>query len=315
MIKILINTSGLTNGDIDFSEFEKTGKVVYFEEAEREELFSLVADADALIVNKVTVDGRLLDCAKKLKYVGVFATGYNLIDLKACRERGITVCNVPDYSTHAVSQHAFALLLSLYGATAKYAQSVREGDWIKSRTFCYFPWETRELFGKTFGVYGYGSIGKATAKIADAFGMKVIIHTRTVPKDCPYEVVDGDEIFRRSDVLSLHCPLTDKTQKIVNARTLNLMKRSAVIVNTARGGLIDEGALAEALNEGRIYGACLDTVAEEPMLADNPLRTAKNCIITPHIAWVAHETRVRLVGIAAQNLKRFLEGNPQNVVN
>lgn len=315
MMKILINTSGLTNGDIDFSEFEKIGEVTYFEEVEREKLYSLAADCDALIVNKVVVDERLLNASKNLKYVGVFATGYNLIDLAACRARGITVCNVPDYSTHAVSQHAFALLLSLYGRINEYTSSVGAGDWVKSKTFCYFPWATAELYGKTFGVYGFGSIGKAAAKIAEAFGMKVIVHTRTVPQNCPYEVVSKEDIFRRSDVLSLHCPLTEATRGLVNAQTLKLMKSSAVIVNTARGGLIDEGALAAALNGGRLYGACLDTVAEEPMLADNPLLGAKNCLITPHVAWVAHETRVRLVGIAAENLKRFLSGKPQNVVN
>ena len=247
--------------------------------------------------------------------MGVFATGYNCIDISACREKGIVVCNVPDYSTHAVSQHAFALLLSLYGKINEYTSSVASGDWVKSETFCYFPWATRELYGKTFGVYGYGSIGRAAAKIAEAFGMKVIVCTRTIPENCKYEIVSKEEIFKRSDVLSLHCPLTESTKGLVNERTLALMKPSAVLVNTARGGLVDEHALASALNEGRLYGACLDTVAEEPMLADNPLLGAKNCLITPHVAWVAHETRVRLVGIAAENLEMFLKGTPQNIVN
>lgn len=314
-MKILINTSGLTNGDIDFSDFEALGETVYIGETEGQELFAIAADCNALIVNKLAVDEELLSHCKELRYVGVFATGYNLIDLEACRAHGVTVCNVPDYSTNAVSQHVFALLLSLYGRISEYTASVSRGDWIKSKAFCYFPWETGELYGRTFGVYGYGSIGRATAKIAEAFGMRVIVHTRTLRADCPYEQVDGDEIFRRSDVLSLHCPLTAQTRQIVNARTLALMKKTAVLVNTARGGLIDEVALADALNGERLYGACLDTVAEEPMLSGNPLLGAKNCLITPHIAWAAHDTRVRLVGLAAQNLRCFIEGKPRNVVN
>ncbi len=305
----------MTNGDIDFSEFEKMGEVVYVGEVSRAEFIEKASDCDAMVVNKIEVNEELLSRCPKLKYVGVFATGYNGIDLEACTRRGITACNAPDYSTNAVSQHAFALLLSLCGKINEYVNSVDRGDWVASKSFCYFPWETRELHGKTFGVYGYGSIGRATAKIADALGMNVIVCTRTKPADCPYKIVDAEQIFRESDVLSLHCPLNSATKELVNARTLALMKPSAILVNTARGGLIDEAALADALKGGRLYGACLDTVAEEPMRADNPLRGIKNCLITPHVAWVPHETRTRLTGIAAQNLKCFLEGKPRNVVN
>lgn len=314
-MKILINTSGMSNGDINFSEFEKLGEVKYFGEVPRDELFALGKDCDAVIVNKVEIDEQFLIHCPEIKYVGVFASGYNGVDLNACRAHGVTVCNVPDYSTHSVSQHVFALLLYFFGKTGKYVRSVQNGDWIKSVSFCYFPWDTTELYGKIFGIFGYGSIGKAVAKIADAFGMKVIISTRTPPQNCAYEVVSKEQLFRESDILSLHCPLTDKTANLVNAQTLALMKRGAVIVNTARGGLIDENALADALNSGRIAGACLDTVAVEPMLADNPLLGAKNCIITPHIGWVPRETRERLLGIAVENLKRFVAGNPQNVVS
>lgn len=314
-MKILINTSGLTNGDIDFSEFGKMGEVVYVGEESRTEFIEKARDCDAMIVNKIDVDEELLDACPKLKYVGVFATGYNCIDIKACRKRGIPVCNAPDYSTHAVSQHAFAMLLNLCGRINEYVNSVEQGGWITSKAFCYFPWATRELYGKTFGVYGYGSIGRAAAKIAEAFGMNVIVCTRTQPKDCKFRLVSKEEIFRGSDVLSLHCPLTPETQGLVNVQTLSLMKPSAILINTARGGLVDENALAAALNAGKIYGACLDTVAVEPMRADNPLCGAKNCLITPHVAWVPCETRTRLVGIAAQNLKSFFAGKPQNVVN
>lgn len=314
-MKIALSTSGMTNGDLDLSEFEKLGEVKFFGEISREEIFEIAFDCDALLVNKVIVDGELLSACPKLKYVGTFATGYNVVDTAECRKRGITVCNVPDYSTNAVSQHVFALLLNYYGKIGEYTASVARGDWIKSKSFCYSPYPTYELSGKTFGVYGYGNIGRKVAKIAEAFGATVKVCTRTVPKDCPYAVVGLEEMLKTCDIISLHCPLTDATAKMINKYTLALMKKSAVLINTARGGLVDENALALALNAGKIACACLDTVDSEPMLADNPLRLAKNCYITPHVAWVARETRERLISIAAANLKAFLDGKPQNVVN
>lgn len=300
---------------MDFSEFEGLGDVKFFGEIPRKELFSLCADREALIVNKVEVDEALLAACPELKYVGTFATGYNVVNIEACRRRGITVCNAPDYSTHSVSQHVFALLLNFYGQISKYASSVAAGDWIRSETFCYFPYPTYELYGKTFGVFGYGNIGKSVAKIAEAFGANVVISTRTPPKDCPYKVVDFEELLKVSDILSLHCPLTEKTANLIDAKALSLMKESAVLINTARGGLVDEAALADALNAGKIAGACLDTVAVEPMRADNPLYGAKNCVITPHVGWVPRETRKRLLGIVAGNLKAYIEGKPINVVS
>lgn len=313
-MKIAINTSGLGK-DIDLSEFEKMGEAIYFEEVEREELFRLASDCDALIINKVVVDEALLAACPKLKYVGIFATGYNVVDIEACKRRSITVCNVPDYSTRAVSQHVFALLLNMLGAIDKYTSSVAAGDWIRSRSFTYLLCPTYELLGKTFGIFGYGNIGKAVAKIADAFGAKVIICTRTPPVNCPYPVVSREELFKTSDIISLHCPLTDATAKLINNDTLSLMKKGAVLINTARGGLVDEAALADALNSGRLAGACVDTISVEPMRADNPLFKAKNCYITPHVAWTATETRIRLVEIAAANMRAWIEGKPQNVVN
>ncbi len=314
-MKIAVDVAAVTAGDIDFSEFERLGEVEYFNCLPRSELAALFSQCDAVVVNKVDIDEDLLSVCPKLRYIGVFATGYNCIDTAACRRRGIPVCNVPDYSTNSVSQHVFALLTYLYGSIGKYVDSVDRGDWIRSKTFCYFPWATRELFGKTFGVFGYGSIGKRTAKIAEAFGMNVVVCTRTPPDGCPYRIVTREEIFRISDILSLHCPLTTETALMVNEVTLSQMKPGAVLINTARGGLVDEAALAAALNSGRLYGACLDSVAIEPMRADNPLIGAKNCVITPHIAWVPRETRARVVHIAAENLKSFLNGSPVNVVN
>lgn len=313
-MKIAINTSGLGK-ETDLSGFEKLGDTVYFEEVEREELFRLASDCDAIIINKVVVDESLLSACPKLKYVGVFATGYNVVDIDACNRRGITVCNVPDYSTKAVAQHVFALLLNFLGAIDKYTSSVAAGDWIKSKSFTYNLCPTYELYGKTFGIYGYGNIGKAVAKIADAFGAKVIICTRTQPKNCPYPLVSKEEIFKESDILSLHCPMTEATANLINENTLSLMKKTAVLINTARGGLVDEAALANALNSGKIAGACADTVLAEPMKADNPLLHAKNCYITPHIAWTPVETKARLVEIAYENLRSFIEGNPKNAVN
>ncbi len=314
-MKVALDISAVTCGDIDFSSFEELGEVVLFDEPSREELYALTADADAIIVNKVPVDRDLLAHAGKLVYVGLFATGYNNIDLAACRERNIVVCNVPAYSTNAVTQHVFALLLSLMGKIPEYAASVQQGDWMRSRAFCYFPWPTYEISGKKFGIIGYGSIGRSVAKVADAFGAEVVINTRTQPKDCPYAIASKDEIFSSCDIVSLHCPLTEETAKMVNGRTLGMMKPTAYLINAARGGLVDEEVLAAALNEGRIAGAGVDTISEEPMREGNPLLHAKNIIITPHVAWTPHETRARLVQIALGNLKAFLAGAPRNVVS
>ncbi len=311
---VSVDLCTLSAGDIDFSSLEKLGDVTYYDVLAPGGLARAAAEAEALLVNKARVDSALLSACPKLRFVGTYATGYNNIDLSACAARGITVCNVPNYSTHAVSQHVFALLLCFCGAIDKYTASVFKGEWKRAKTFSYMPWRTREVYGKTFGVYGYGNIGRAVARIAEALGMKVIVCTRTRPDDCPYELVSPDEIFARSDILSFHCPLTEQTKNLVNARTLALMKEDAILINTARGGIIDETALAAALNSGRIAGACLDVLAAEPMAKDCPLFRAKHALITPHVAWVPHETRQRLVEAVAENLKCFIEGRPVNVV-
>lgn len=314
-MKIALNTSGMTNGELDLSAFEKFGEVKYFGEISREELFALAGDCEVLLVNKVFVDDELLNHCPLVKYVGTFSTGYNTVDLNACRARGIIVSNVPTYSANSVSQHVFALLLNFYGKISEYTASVAAGDWVKSKSFCYINYPTYELAGKVFGVLGYGNIGKRVARIAQAFGAEVKVCTVDPPEDCPYDVLSFEEFLKTSDIISLHCPLTDETENLMDERAFKLMKKSAVLINTARGGLVDEKALAAALNAGEIAGACVDTVAVEPMLANNPLLTAKNCLITPHIAWTPRETRERLISIACDNLKAFLEGNPQNVVN
>ncbi len=313
-MKIAVDISAVTAGDMDFSPIERLGETVYFDEPTREELFSLAADCNAIIVNKVRVDAALLSACPKIEYVGLFATGYNNIDIAECNRRKVTVCNVPNYSTDAVAQHVFALLLNYAGKISRYTASVAAGDWEKSKTFCYFPWETSELAGKTFGVYGYGNIGKKVARIADAFGMKVIIYTRTLPENCHYEFVDGEEIFRRSDILSLHCPLTEKTEKLIRRDTLKLMKNGATLINTARGGLVDEKEVRAALDGGKLAAYLADVASQEPMKPDNPLKGAPNCYLTPHIAWVPRETRARLIAVAAENLCAYISGNPKNTV-
>ena len=312
---VSVDLCTVSAGDIDFSPLDELGEVLYYDVLTPGGLALAARDAEALLVNKAQVDEALLEACPKLKYVGTYATGYNNVDLAACTRRGITVCNVPGYSTSAVAQHAFALLLCLCGNIDKYSASVANGDWKRSKSFSYMPWQTRELSGLTFGVYGYGNIGRRAAQIASAFGMNVIVCTRTPPADCPYELVTREEIFARSDVLSLHCPLTEQTKELVNAHTLSLMKRSAILINTARGGLVDEAALAAALNSERIAGAGLDVLAEEPMAKGCPLFKARHTVITPHIAWIPKETRTRLVQAVANNLKCFIQGHPINVVN
>lgn len=313
-MKIAVNTS-ISIGDLNFSGLEKLGELVFFRDPSTEELIKAAADCDAIMINKEQITEEVLAACPKVKYIGVFATGYNVVDLEACRRHGVTVTNVPGYSTNSVAQHVFALILAIYDKIREYTDSVDAGDWVRSRTFNYFPWATYELNGKTLGILGYGSIGKAVAKIADAFGMNVVISTRTPPKGCPYKVVNFEELLRVSDILTLHCPLNAGTNKIINEHSLSLMKDGAVLINTARGGLIDEGAVKAALESGKLAAAGVDVVTVEPMLADNPLLNAKNCLITPHIAWCPLEARQRLLEIAVDNLKGFIEGKPINVVS
>lgn len=313
-MKIAVNTS-ISIGDLNFSELEKLGEVVYFRDPSKEELIAAASDCDAIMINKELITEEVLAACPKIKYIGVFATGYNVVDLEACRKRGITVTNVPGYSTNSVAQHVFALILAVFDKIREYTSSVDEGDWVKSKTFNYFPWPTFELNGKTLGILGYGSIGKAVAKIGEAFGMNVVVSTRTYPKNCPYKVVGFSELLAVSDVLTLHCPLTAATDKIINEKTLAEMKDGAVLINTARGGLLDEAAVRAALNSGKLAAAGVDVVTVEPMRADNPLLHAKNCLITPHVAWCPLEARIRLLNIATQNLKDFIEGRANNVVS
>lgn len=311
----LLDKNTVSYGDVDFSEIEALGSVSCFERLpDEDEVIRACRGAEAVLVNKTEMNEKVISSLPSLKYIGAFATGYNNIDLEACEKYGVTFCNAPAYSTHAVAQHAISLMLMQAGNTHRYAKSVSDGDWTQSDGFSYYAFPQYEVYGKAFGVFGFGEIGRATAKIAKALGMEILVHTRTIPENCPYELVEKDELFRRSDYLSLHCPLNEQTEKLVGEYALSLMKPTAVLVNTSRGGLIDEPALAAALKGGRLRAACLDVAAKEPMRADNPLLGLENCIITPHVAWAPVETRQRLVSVVAKNLEAFIKGSPINVI-
>lgn len=313
---VILDSETVTRGDVSLDGITALADSSVFGYTPNEKVAEAIGDADAVICNKCLITQEVFDKCPNLKYIGLFATGYNNVDLAAASRRGAVVCNVPAYSTNAVAQHTFALILDYYNKVAEYKKTVADGDWVNYKLFSYFYIPTTEIAGLTLGIIGYGDIGRKTAEIARAFGMNVVTYTRS-----PQKVTDGtrvctlEELLSISDAVSLHCPLTPENGKMINTETLALMKPNALLVNTARGGLIDEQALAEALNEGRLGGARLDTLTYEPMREDCPLRGAKNCAITPHIAWAPIETRVRLLEKVAENLKAWINGKPINVVN
>lgn len=310
---IILDKCTVTKGDVDLSPLEAFGEVEYYDLLTKEEIKKVLVGADAVICNKAKIDREIIE-ASSLKYIGLFATGYNNIDVEAAHEKGITVCNVPGYSTDSVAQLTISLLLELAGNASSYARSVADGDWKRSKQFSYFFAPITEIKGKTLGIYGLGTIGQAVAKIALAFGMKVIAYSRTKKNIEGIAEVDRETLFKESDFLTFHCPLNAESALAVNAESLALMKRTAFIINTARGGIIDEPALADALEKEVIAGAALDVLTEEPMAENCVLFGAKNCIITPHIAWAAYETRVRLIELVAKNIDAFVKGEPINTV-
>lgn len=316
MIKtVILDADTVTGGDVSLSPITDICDCEIYGFSTDAELIKRIGDAEAVLTNKCRITREVMDACPNLRFIGVFATGYNNIDIAAAKEKGICVCNVPGYSTDSVAQHTFALILHHYSSVAKYADTVAGGDWVYSKLFTYFDIPFYELSGKTLGIVGYGAIGKKVAKIALAFGMKVLIYTRTAPEnDNSVEVVSLDELMTRSDVVTLHCPLTDKTEKMINERTLSLMKEGSLLINTSRGGVIDEPALANALKKGKPAAAGLDVLTLEPMREDCVLRGLDNCYITPHIAWAPKETRDRLIGMVADNVKGYLCGNIINNV-
>lgn len=313
---VILDSETVTRGDVSLDGITALADSSVFGYTPNEKVAEAIGDADAVICNKCLITQEVFDKCPNLKYVGLFATGYNNVDLAAASRRGAVVCNVPAYSTNAVAQHTFALILDYYNKVAEYKKTVADGDWVNYKLFSYFYIPTTEIAGLTLGIIGYGDIGRKTAEIARAFGMNVVTYTRS-----PQKVTDGtrvctlEELLSISDAVSLHCPLTPENGKMINTETLALMKPNALLVNTARGGLIDEQALADALNGGKLGGARLDTLTYEPMREDCPLRGAKNCAITPHIAWAPIETRVRLLEKVAENLKAWINGEPIYVVN
>lgn len=301
--------------EIEWSTLTALGDVEFYDLLTDDEVVSVAKDAEVIIANKKVFTRELMERLPALRLICLFATGYNNIDTAAAKELGITVSNAPGYSTDFVSQTVFSFILSFTNSVAEYNKDVHEDKWIQSKTFSFFTNPLIELRGKTLGVFGLGAIGKRVASLGEAFGMKVIASTRTVPKESPYEIVSKEELFRRSDFLSIHCPLTPETTGLVNREMLSLMKPTAYLINTSRGGAIVEKDLADALNKGKIAGAAVDVLSQEPMKEDNPLRFAKNCIITPHVAWAAKETRQRLVELVSENIAAYKSGKPQNVVN
>ena len=294
---------------------ENFGEVVKYDLLEYEEIAEKIADADMVICNKTRLDEHTLRLAKNLKYIGLFATGYNNIDIDYCTKHNITVCNAGSYSTNAVAQHTFALILEHYSKVGQYKKFVDDGLWMKSKTFSTLIYQLHELAGKTVGIVGLGNIGRAVAKIANAFDMRVLAYSRT-QKPCEgVELVDLDKLLKCSDVVTVHCPLNKESENMFDAKAFAKMKQGALFVNTGRGGVMNEKALFDALHSEHLGGACIDTLSVEPMADDCILMQAKNCIITPHIAWSPIETRQRLMGIVADNVKNFLDGKPTNKVN
>lgn len=303
------------SGDISPDALSEFGYVRIYPLTSPEETAAHIADAEIVLCNKVLITPEVMDACPSVKYVGLFATGYNNVDVKAAAERGIAVCNAGEYSTNAVAQLTFSYILDRFSRVRDYDSAVRKGEWESSPTFSYFPIPTDEIAGKTLAVVGYGSIGRTVARIGAAFGMRVIINTRTVPADCPYEVTDLRSAVSQADVITFHCPLTEQTKGMVNSELLGLMKPSAVLINTSRGGVVCEADLAAALKNGTISAAYLDVLDREPMSPDTPLKGIPECTITPHIAWAPLETRRRLMDIVCGNIRAWISGAPVNKVN
>uniref|UniRef100_A9AB73 D-isomer specific 2-hydroxyacid dehydrogenase NAD-binding n=1 Tax=Methanococcus maripaludis (strain C6 / ATCC BAA-1332) TaxID=444158 RepID=A9AB73_METM6 len=303
-------------GDLSWGDMEKLGELTIYDRTSESEVIERISDSEIVITNKVLIGKDVFKKCKNIKYVGVTATGYNVVDTNLAKELGIIVTNVPAYSTDSVAQAVFSFILEHCQNVSKYSDSVKSGDWVNSKDFSYQKFPLIELASKNLGIIGFGAIGKKVAEIGTAFGMNVLVNTRTVSKTkLDVKFVSKEEVFKSSDFLTLHCPLNEETKEIINEKTLNLMKKSAFLINTGRGGLVNEKDLANALNLGNIAGTGLDVLSSEPPKEDNPLINAKNTIITPHVAWASYEARKRLMDVTVNNVKSFIEGNPINVVN
>jgi glycerate dehydrogenase len=315
---VVLDGYTLNPGDLTWEGFERLAPIEVHDRTEPSKIVERAKDASFVLVNKVPLSAETLAQLPKLRYIGVLATGYNVVDVKAAKERGIPVSNIPTYGTASVAQHVFALLLSLSNRAQAHADATRAGSWTTSKDWCFTLTPLMELSGKTLGVVGFGRIGRNVGEIGHALGMRVIAFdsVQTNPPAFPgFRFAPLEELLAESDVVSLHCPLFPETQGMINENTLRLMKPTAFLINTSRGPLIVDQAVADALNEGRLAGAGLDVLSVEPPPASNPLLTAKNCLVTPHIAWATKEARARLMQLAVENFAAFLQKAPQNVVN
>lgn len=313
---VVLDAYTLNPGERRWEELEELGEVVVHDRTAQLDVVRRAKDAEVVLTNKTILDGFILNLLPKLKYIGVLATGYNVVDLDVARQRGIVVTNIPAYSTQSVAQMAIAHLLNITQRVAHYAHEVHNGVWSAQPDFCYWNTPLIELAGRKIGIVGFGNTGQATAQIAEALGMEVWVYTSKPKKSLPkkYQKVTLNELFSACDVVSLHCPLTAENKEMVNSFRLSLMKQGAILINTSRGGLIDEKALEQALLSGKLLGAGLDVLSSEPVPNGNPLLKLKNCFITPHIAWATRESRMRLMNQAVENLKAWMEGRTINNV-
>jgi glycerate dehydrogenase len=322
IMKIMILDGYTENpGDLSWEGFEALGDLTVYDRVDvkdEKELAELIGDTEIVITNKTPLTRAVIDACPGIRYIGLLSTGYNIVDYQYAKEKGIPVTNIPDYSTEAVGQFTIALLLEICHHIGHHSRVVHEGKWEKSEDFCFWDYPLMELAGKTIGIIGYGRIGQATGRIAQALGMNVLAYAHHRKPELESETchyVELDQLLAESDIISLHCPLFPETEKMINKESISKMKDGVIILNTARGQLVNEQDLADALNSGKVYAAGLDVVSAEPILGDNPLLKAKNCIITPHIAWASRAARKRLMDTAVSNLRSFLAGAPQNVVN
>ncbi len=305
-------------GDLSWLEMEKFGDLILYDRTTDDKVIERIGDAEIVLTNKVALPREILKSVPNLKYIGVTATGYNIVDTVAARELGIVVTNVPAYSTGSVAQLVFAFILEFCHHVGEHNRAVQDGQWVNSQDFTFWNYPLIELKNKTLGLIGYGAIGQAVATLAEAFGMNVLVYTRTASKVQSTERIQYaalDDVLNASDFISLHCPLTDNTKELINKNSIQKMKTGSYLINTSRGPVISEQDVADALNIGKLAGAAVDVVAVEPIQSHNPLLKAKNCIITPHFGWAPIEARTRLMKTLADNVRAFIEGKPINVVN
>ncbi|MDL2224954.1 D-2-hydroxyacid dehydrogenase [Eubacteriales bacterium OttesenSCG-928-M02] len=316
---VILDADTVNPGDLSWDSLEKLVDLsvhTIYPSTPVEEVLSCIGDAELVLLNKIPITADFITHTPSLKYIGVLATGFNVVDTAACKQAGITVTNIPAYSTMAVGQMAMALLLEIALHVGEHSRSVLGGDWANSKSFTYWNYPLFELAGKTFGVYGFGRTGQATAQMAAAFGLDVVVaDSHVAGKDVPYPVLSMEQFYQQADIISYHCPLTPETTGLVNKEAIGQMKDGVILLNTSRGGVVNEGDLAQALNSGKVRAAGVDVLSTEPPKEDNPLLSAKNIIITPHIAWAPVQCRQRLIQIAGDNLAAYLSGAPINVVN